>query len=390
MKPTRFAILLIPVFLFESVTTFAAGPKISFAPAINISSGGKEPSSLVTADFNGDGKMDVAVTNRADNTVAVLLGNGDGSFQDPVTYVVGSGLSFPISLVAGDFNRDGFQDLAVANALVGLDGGTIGILLGNGDGSFQSPIPYDTQVSPISLAVGDLNGDGFLDIVVGGNGSGRVMLGNGDGSFRLGVSFQNGTATFGAALGDFNGDGFLDVVSLNPFAGTASIFLGNGDGTLRDPSTFQVFNEPVSVVVADFNGDGKQDLAFGHNVGNVVIVLLGNGDGTFQAPRFAFTGNKPFAVAVADFNSDGILDLAAASFTDESVAVSAGNGDGNFSFQGEFPTGVSSVSVAVADFNGDGLPDLVVANRDANTLSILLNQTSPPPAGSLALRSRAL
>src|SRR5260370_618009 len=193
MKPTRFAILLIPVFLFESVTTFAAGPKISFAPAINISSGGKEPSSLVTADFNGDGKMDVAVTNRADNTVAVLLGNGDGSFQDPVTYVVGSGLSFPISLVAGDFNRDGFQDLAVANALVGLDGGTIGILLGNGDGSFQSPIPYDTQVSPISLAVGDLNGDGFLDIVVGGNGSGRVMLGNGDGSFRLGVSFQNGT-----------------------------------------------------------------------------------------------------------------------------------------------------------------------------------------------------
>jgi VCBS repeat protein/FG-GAP repeat protein len=146
----------------------------------------------------------------------------------------------------------------------------------------------------------------------------------------------------------------------------------------------------VSVVVADFNGDGKQDLAFGHNIGNVVIILLGNGDGTFQDPRFALGGNKPFSVAVADFNSDGILDLAAASFTDKSVAVSAGNGDGTFSFQGEFPTDASSISVAVADFNGDGFPDLVVANRDANTLSILLNQTSCPPGGSLALRSKAL
>src|SRR6267378_3383416 len=278
MKPSHLAVVLISVFLSGTVATFAAGPDISFAPAINISSGGKQPNSVVTADFNGDGRVDVAVTNRADNTVAVLLGNGDGSFQDPVTYVVGSGLSFPISVIARDFNGDGFPDLAVANALVGSDGGTISILLGNGDGSFQSPIAYDTQASPISLAAGDLNGDGFLDIVVGGNGSGRVMLGNGDGSFRLGVSFQSGTATFGAALGDFNGDGFLDVVSLNPFAGTASIFLGNGDGTLRDPSTFQVFNQPVSVVVADFNGDGKQDLAFGHNIGHVVIVLLGNGD----------------------------------------------------------------------------------------------------------------
>src|SRR6267143_1490081 len=151
MKPSHLA-----VFLSGTVATFAAGPEISFGPAINISSGGKEPNSVVTADFNGDGKMDIAVTNRADNTVALLLGNGDGSFQDPVTYVVGSGLSFPISVIAGDFNGDGFPDLAVANALVGSDGGTISILLGNGDGSFQSPIAYDTQASPISLAAGDL------------------------------------------------------------------------------------------------------------------------------------------------------------------------------------------------------------------------------------------
>src|SRR6516164_2199600 len=133
------------VFVWAILGAAAANAQIHFAPGISIPSGGREPNSVVTGDFNGDGKMDFAVTNRADNTLAVFLGNGDGTFQDLTLYVVSSGLSFPVSLVAADFNNDGFLDLVVGSAAQGDDRRNITIFLGNGDGTFQPGVPYDVQ-----------------------------------------------------------------------------------------------------------------------------------------------------------------------------------------------------------------------------------------------------
>ena len=212
-------------------------------------------------DFNGDGKLDLAVSNLGDDTqgpkngggVSVLLGNGDGTFQPAVSYLNDQkGLWVTVA----DFNGDGKLDLAMNDYFA------VEVLFGNGDGTFGSPVSTDVTYG-FPMAVADFNGDGIPDLVAGAN----VMLGNGDGTFR--VETLLAAYEVAAAIGDFNGDGKLDVAISG---GVVSIFTGNGDGTFNPPIGF-VTPDAIWVAAGDFNGDGKPDLAAPNYRTNNVTIL---------------------------------------------------------------------------------------------------------------------
>ena len=291
----------------------------------------------------------------------------------------------PVSVTVGDFNGDGIQDLAVANheTYDGPDG--ISVLLGNGDGTFQEAINFGSGGNVASfVAVGDFNGDGVQDLVVANSGdfdSGNVsvLLGNGDGTLQTARSLGAGSNPFSVAVGDFNGDGVQDLAITNGGSAHVSVLLGNGDGTFQAAVNFGVGIRPAVVTVGDFNGDGIQDLAVANNGSNNLSVLLGNGDGTFQVAVNFGAGGSPLSVAVADFNGDGVQDLAVANEGSNNVSVLLGNGDGTFQAAVNFGAGVNPISVAVGDFNGDGRPDLAVANDffgiDPGLVTVLINNT---------------
>jgi len=363
---------------------------------------GMSPQAIVTADFNSDGQPDLATANAYDNTVTVLLGNADGSFQPARTSATGP---YPISLAAGDFNADGKLDLATANwddgGLGEYGNNAVNILLGNGDGTFAAPVVLsisEVWAYPWSIATGDLNADGKLDLVVTSDDDGfggyvDVLLGHGDGSFPAAASYgPHGIQIFSPALADFNGDGKVDVAVAGWQSSSVKVFLGNGDGTLRQPSDFATDRGSNSVAAGDFNADGKLDLVTANysNSSNSVSMLLGNGDGTFQMARFFAAGNHPQSATASDVNGDGKLDLvvtnaSSTSSPDGAVSVLLGNGDGSLAPPITNSTGGSTtVSVVMADFNGDGRPDAAAANAGSNTVSILLNdgvwdETPPPP-----------
>jgi tetratricopeptide (TPR) repeat protein len=344
------------------------------------------PVFVASGDFNGDGILDLATANQADNSVSVLLGNGDGTFQPAVSYAAGSE---PSCVVVADFNGDGKLDLAVAN----YSSDNVSVLLGNGNGTFQAAAEYNTQSGSLSLAVSDFNGDGIPDLVVANALSATVsiLLGNGDGTFQPAVEYNCGSTPYSVAVGDFNGDGHADLAVANFLAnGTVSLLLGNGNGTFRAAQSYAAGNGPSSVAVGDFNGDGHLDLVVALNnatgTGSTVAILLGNGNASFQAatsyPVGVVTqvGPNPWCVAVGDLNGDGISDLAV-SCLQGSVNVLLGNGDGTFQAAQTYPVGSCFIdnpiparnSVVIGDFNGDGKPDLAVVNSQGNNVSVLLS-----------------
>jgi hypothetical protein len=344
-----------------------------FSSPVDYPVGGRFPNSVAVGDFNGDGKADIVTANSDTNDVSVLLGNGDGTFQPARRYPAGS---VPYTIAVGDFNGDGKLDVAVAN--IGYQGHpSISVLLGRGDGSFEQAKNYPSNNQPTKLAIGDFNGDGKPDLVVGNrlDGTVSVLLGNGDGTFQAPVTYAVGRVPYSVAVGDFNKDGKKDLVVANNGSHSVSVLLGNGDGSFaphEDYLTDTGRYGPYSVQVGDFDRDGKEDLLFADFSDNAVGLLLGNGDGTFQGKSTFSVGDSPFDVVIADFDGDGNLDVATAN-NSNSVSVLLGNGDGTFQSAKNYPGENSPCSVAVADFNGDGRPDLVTANRAGDSISVLLN-----------------
>jgi hypothetical protein len=349
--------------------------------ALNVSSAlatGTNPSSVVTADLTGNGKLDVVVTNGGTNNISISLGNGDGTFQAPVNYPAGTN---PDSVAVGDFNGDGKLDLAVANS----GSNDVCIFLGKGDGTFQAAVNYAVGAGPTALAVGDFDSDGKLDLAVANSGSQNVslLLGRGDGTFQAAVDYGAGTNPSSVGVGDFNGDGELDLAVANSGSNNVSILLGNGNGTFQSAVNYPAGSNSSSVAVGDFNGDGKLDLAVANpGLGNFsegnVSILSGNGDGTFKAAVNYPTGFNSSSVILGDFNGDGKLDLAVpnADFGGNPVApgimILLGNGDGTFQANVNYEAGSNPSSVAVGDFNGDGRLDMVAADTYNSAASVLL------------------
>ena len=304
------------------------GPGLNFAPAVVYAGGGSGPESVAVADVNGDGKMDLIVANFCDEvsnctctdsvcdygSVGVLLGNGDGTFQPAVTYLAGG--YFTQSVAVADVNGDGKPDLLVINDCTSaincaytVGNGSVAVLLGNGDGTFQPAVAYDTGGQfPNGVLVADLNKDGKLDLVVsnfsgGINGFGElgVLLGNGDGTFQPAVIYNSAYSynLVSMAIVDIDGDGNLDLLVANECAdlacasGAVGVLLGNGDGTFQPGVPYPSGGYYTrSLAVTDLNGDGKLDLVVANmciastNCSNngTVSVIFGNGDGSFQAP----------------------------------------------------------------------------------------------------------
>jgi hypothetical protein len=336
---------------------------------------------VAVGDFNGDGKLDLAVVDYDTGVVCILLGNGDGTFRPQVQYAAGT---FPRAVAVGDFNGDGKLDLVVANS----GGNNVSVLLGNGDGTFKAAVNYSTGSSPGSVAVADFNGDGKLDLAVANSGSNNVsvLLGNGDGTFQAAVNYPTSAQPSSVAVGDFNRDGKLDLVTANGSSNNVSVLLGNGDGTFKPHVDYPVAADAASVTIADFNDDGKLDLAVATTCCGSgltgVSILLGNGDGTFQAQVDYATGDDAFSTVVGDFNGDGKLDIAVASYSSANVSVLLGNGDGTFQTHVDYSTAGQPTWVAVGDFNRDGRLDLAVAT-EAGVVSVLLQA----PTVSLAKSS---
>ncbi len=360
-------VVYFPVASAEAGTTFPA----TASSTVSVGSG---PTGIVTADFNGDGKLDLAVANMNDGTVTILLGNGDGTFTVKSTPSAGSGANW---IAVGDFNEDGKLDLAVANSGSSGSGG-VTILLGNGDGTFTTGASLTTGNGPFAIVTADFNKDGHLDLAVSNMNSDTVtvLLGNGTGAFSFGSTPAVGAMPQVLVVGDFNEDGKLDLAVSNESDNTVSILLGNGNGTFQTQSVISSGGSsgfPIGLIAADFNGDGHLDLA-AVNASDVGI-LLGSGTGTFTLHSDPSTGSGDLISGVTgDYNGDGKLDIVVSDQAAGQAFLLPGNGDGTFGSAVTFTTASGAYGVATADFNGDGGLDLAITNNGANNVSIFLQQ----------------
>jgi hypothetical protein len=372
---TRLSVFLLPAVLASS----AAAQEVRFArtdyPV------GLKPASVIAADFNGDGKLDLAAANISSNTVSILLGRGDGSFGPKTDFATSAG---PSAVTAGDFDGDGRLDLAVASK----SASRVSILLGKGDGTFSTPTNFAVGTGPVSVATADFSGDGKLDLAVANHDSGTasVLLGKGDGTFGPKTDFVTGALPVFVVAGDFNADGKLDLAVAHNSPGTVSVLAGKGDGTFGPKTDFVTGSDPRSLTTAVFNLNHKLDIATANSSANSVSVLLGKGDGTFDPKIDLGTDTEPISVTAADFNGDGRSDLLTGNvgysfygfYQYPTVSLFRGNGNGTFGPRADFSTGLTPGSVATGDFNGDGNLDVATANADGNTVSVLLRDPVVP------------
>ena len=340
---------------------------------------GNAPAFVTAASLRNNSIEDLIVSNFADNTVSIFLGNGDGTFVTPgVTYATGTG---PTWVATGVFNNTTKNiSLVVANKTAN----SISILPGNGDGTFGARTDVTTGAVPVSVVAADFNGDGNLDLAVANQTDNTISVfpGKGDGTFGTPTLLTTGHAPTALATADLNSDGHADLAVVNQNDNTVSIFLGNGDGSFQARTDYATGAAPVYVATGDFNGDGVLDLAVANNTDDTVSILFGQlgstgtANGTFATRTDYEAGEGPTSIAVADYNLDGILDLAVTDSTSNTVSLLFGLTGGTFNSNYELAVGNDPVSVVTADFNGDGRPDGAIANNASNTVSVILNETS--------------
>ncbi len=379
-----------------------ASAALTFAPEADFPAGDGQLS-VAVGDFNRDGRADLVKANASTDDVSVLLGAGSGSLGRATSFPAGD---TPRSVAVGDLNGDGNLDLVTADG-----GGGVSVLLGSGNGSFGAPTSYEAGAAPRSVAIGDFNNDGKPDLATANQGSedASVLLGTGSGSFGAATGFSVGEilnpgdlSPFSVAIGDLNNDGRPDLAVANSFAGNVAILLGAGDGSFGPPTSFPAGSFPFSVAIGDLNNDGRPDLVTANDGSSDVNVLLGKGNGSFD-PRTPFDFDNPFplrSVVIGDLNGDGVPDLAAGGqlvgSADGFIRVLPGEGDGSFGAAITPPSGHRAGVVAIGDLNGDGAPDLATAHdggvsvllnaptADANLADLAFGSPTPVPRGTLS------
>jgi hypothetical protein len=391
----------ISVLILFAFPALASTPQ--FNPRQDINTNFQHLTGLAVADFDGDGKPDIAVTDNTAKSIVVYLNKGNGTFSAPISTALQIGAIGAGAIVAGDFNEDGKQDLIVGT----VAGSQADVFLaGNGDGTFTQGQTLPSSFGFFSAAAVDLNHDSHLDLIGGGNGTLYVHLGDGHGGFTL-QNFPNQGASdafLGVVAGEFNNDSNVDFLATASSANNLRYFPGNGDGTFATPSTVSssIIFSPQFLASADFNGDGKLDLLVGS--ASIATVILGNGDNTFQtgASQVHFLQTPPATnqnpqtatpvVGAADMNGDGKIDAVVADNASASINVFVNDGTGKFpqsapDFTASLPVG--SNQLQLADLNGDGLPDIVVTNYMTQNISIFLSIKQPTTAPTVTIASSA-
>jgi hypothetical protein len=340
------------------------------------------PFAIAAGDLNHDGIVDIVAV--AGTNTEVFLGKGDGTFGAPKAYDMGIG-SGPV--VIADVNGDGNLDLIVVdeNCPNFICDDSVSVVLGNGDGTFQAPTIFSTAPGPAGLVLGDFNNDGILDIATINQADYStecdcvaVLLGNGDGTFQAPiVTYPAKGLPSALTAGHFRNSKNLDLAIAigEESSGEVQALFGNGDGTFSQGDIYNIAPEPSSIVAADLRKNNKTDLVVGEFGGTGVAVLLGNGNGTFQKP-VVYAAGGPLGVAVGDMNGDGIPDIVAATTTNVGISglvdVLLGKGDGTFKTAQQYPAGDFPSAVAIADFNNDHLTDVAIADQVGDAAVVLL------------------
>ncbi|WP_165229541.1 peroxidase family protein [Aquisphaera insulae] len=367
---------------FAEVFDVAAnGPDRQFV-AREVVSAAAGPAATAIGDVTGDGLPDLIVADRTGKTVSIRAGDGRGGFGSSRDMAAPGG---PAAIALADLDGDSRLDLVTAN----VDAGTVTVWLAAPAGGFRPSVSYATAARPDWVEIGDMNRDGRPDLVVlAGSGVVTVLLNDGQGGFlpRIdrGLSgILQASATIGGqlALGDLDRDGNLDVVLGTSLNGQVVRLFGDGTGHFPTTSTLAVDGRPDGVAIADIDGDGNLDLAVGRRSAASVAVFLGDGTGAFPVRRDFDAGRDPARVRFLDVNGDGWLDLVHTNATDATFSVRLGDGVGGFGARTDHAAGFQPAAIAAADLDGDGDRDLVIASIVGRVV-VLGNQAAAPDAGS--------
>lgn len=339
------------------------------------------PMSAQIVDLNNDSFADVIVANFDGNTTSVFLGHGNGSLRWNADLFNGQNAGTN-ALAIADVNQDKILDIVVANR----KGGSIGVFLGYGNGSFSNQMIFSTGVesSPTELALGDLNNDSFIDIAVVDHERDNILVffGMGNGIFNMKYTFSTGfdSGPYLVVIKDFNKDNRSDIAVGIGHGNSIGLFLSNGTGTFGELINIPVETGPYAIVADDLNQDGVIDIATANYDSFDVAVLLGNGNGTFRKYKSFSTGNGsfPYSIVSEDFNRDNIKDLIVPNSGTDNVGIFIGKGKGKFEKMKTYSTGNGSypVEIAVGDLNNDKKLDFISVNNKANSFSVFLSTCS--------------